>query len=308
MLSNYSSHILLYHSTFSEIPADLAAGIHNVSPEEIYQQINWLKNNFDVVSIDELFSITDVRGKAAITFDDAYKSLFAEALPIFETLNIPCTIFINGCTLDQRVFWRDKVRYIINNSLVDDFIVKNLDFCIENKINVNNFYYQTKHRSISSITVDNLLDKYFQNSGIDLDGISYCIDNRDIFSANDLVSYGSHSYSHYVMSSLTKEQQSREILNNLDCFKKYDIKQSKVFSIPFGDESSFDANTICLLEQHGYTGFLYSRNRLNSVSVRKHVEDSASSMLIGDRYMPKSTFSSFQTQILALNFRKLLGI
>jgi peptidoglycan/xylan/chitin deacetylase (PgdA/CDA1 family) len=306
--AKFSSQIFLYHSTYSQLPSDLSREIHNVTPVEMYKQLVWLKNNFDIVSIDELLFNNESRGKAAITFDDAYKSIFDEAIPIFKSLNIPCTIFINGCTLDKKVFWRDKVRYIINNSLVHDFIIKNLDYCQVNDINVNNFYARTKHRFINSIEVDNLLDKYLIDNNIDLKSISYCIDDDDMLSRDDLVTYGSHTYSHYVMSSLTNEQQHSEILNNIKCFDKFNIKQSKVFSIPFGGESSFNSTTIRLLDQHGYNAFLYSRNKINLECIHKYNKEGELSMLFGDRYMPKSTFSSFQRQVLSLNSRAMLNI
>jgi peptidoglycan/xylan/chitin deacetylase (PgdA/CDA1 family) len=308
LFNNSSSHILLYHSTFKTIPQDLSGEIHNVTPDEVYKQLKWLKTNFDVVSIDELLSLKDLRGKAAVTFDDAYKSVFSEALPIFNSLNVPCTIFINGCTLDQKVFWRDKVRYLINTLLVIDFVKSNEDFCQLHEIDASNFYRRTKHHSVNSITVENLIDEFFEDKGISLDSLSFCIDDFSILSSDDLVSYGSHSYSHYVMSSLTKEQQHQEVLKNINLFKIHKIKQSQVFSMPFGDESSFNSTTITLLEQYGYKAFLYSRNRLGSVFLRKYASDSTSLIYFGDRYMPKSNLSLYQNQIATLNFRRLLGI
>jgi peptidoglycan/xylan/chitin deacetylase (PgdA/CDA1 family) len=307
VFNHSSSHILLYHSTFRKVPSDLFGEIHNVTPDEFYKQLKWLKSHFDVVAVDELLCLKDLKGKAAITFDDAYKSVFEEALPMLKSLNMPCTIFINGCTLDKRVFWRDKVRYIINAALVSEFIESNKQFCKTYCIDENNFYRRTKHHELNSIEVESLLDKFFKVKGIRLELLSYCIDDPSILSSHDLVSYGSHSYSHYVMSSLTKEQQHEEVVKNINFFNKHNIKHSQIFSIPFGDENSFDDTTIALLDQYNYKGFVYSRNRLNSVFMNRYASDGSSSIYFSDRYMPRSSFSSFQSQIAVLNFRKMLG-
>lgn len=303
-----SSHILLYHSTFRKVPNDLSGEIHNVTPDEIYKQLKWLKNNFDIVSVDELFSLSDFKGKASITFDDAYKSVFLEALPILKSLNLPCTVFLNGSTLEKKIFWRDKVRYIINTALVKNFVDTNKEFCQIHGIDTNNFYRRTKHPAVNSILIENLLDKYFYDTGIDLELEPHCVDDISILPNTDLVSYGNHSYSHYVMSSLTKSQQSKEILRNTTLLNKYKIKQSRVFSIPFGDDSSFNDTTISLLQEHGYFAFLYSRNRLGSLNKKKYSLSSSSSMYFGERYMPRSSFSAFQIQLTKLNFLNKLGI
>ena len=54
--SHFSSHILLYHSTFTEVPNDLKEGLHNVTPESLYKQVEWFKKYFDIVEIDEIFT------------------------------------------------------------------------------------------------------------------------------------------------------------------------------------------------------------------------------------------------------------
>ena len=302
-----SSHILLYHSTFNMVPQDLFGEVHNVTPDEFYKQITWVKDNFDIVSIDDLLISRDMKGKAAITFDDAYKSVFEEALPILKSLNVPCTIFINGCTLDKKVFWRDKVRYILNTSLVTEFVEANVEFCNRFGLHEGNFYRRTKHCELNSRDVEGLLDEFLDAKGIRPDLIPHCIDDPCALIRDNLVSYGSHSYSHYVMSSLTSEQQRDEIVRNINFFNTYNLKQSKIFSIPFGDTSSFDKTTIALLSEFNYRGFLYSRNRLNSASKQQFTSDGSSQLYYFDRYMPRDKFSSFQSQVAILNLRKTLG-
>ena len=83
IFSKFSSVVLLYHSSYRNLPSDLSTAIHNVEPNEMRKQLIWLKNNFDIVSIDELFSCNDIKGKAAITFDDAYQSFLMKRCQFF---------------------------------------------------------------------------------------------------------------------------------------------------------------------------------------------------------------------------------
>ena len=50
----------------------------------------------------------DVRGLAAITFDDGYHGVFARALPLLDSLGVPATVFIVGAGPGRRTpFWWD---------------------------------------------------------------------------------------------------------------------------------------------------------------------------------------------------------
>ena len=290
----FSSHILLYHSTFTHIPNNLKEGLHNVTPDNIYKQVSWLKRYFDIVELDELFTQSDILGKVAITFDDAYQSVFEEALPILESLKVPSTIFINGASLDRRVFWRDKIRFLINSRLVDDFLKSNHYYLKSYSMTSQNFYKITKQSSVNSQILDNLLDNYLERRGVSLD--NFCINSREYIKKSPLVMYGNHTYNHYLLSSLNREQQELEIGKNHQLLKTLDVKLSKVFSIPFGGDKDFNKTTVQLLKKYNYIGFLYSKNALNL----KKNQNRDKSLISKERYMVNSDFNSFQKQIFKL--------
>jgi len=290
----FSSHILLYHSTFTNIPDNLKEGLHNVTPDNIYKQVLWLKRYFDIVELDELFTKSDILGKVAITFDDAYQSVFEEALPILESLNVPSTIFINGSSLDNRVFWRDKIRFLINSGLIDDFLKSNQYFLKSYGMTSQNFYKISKNPTVNSQILDNLLDNYLEQKGISLD--NFCINSREYIKKSPLVMYGNHTYNHYLLSSLNVEQQELEISKNHQLLKTLDVKLSKVFSIPFGGDKDFNTTTIQLLQKYNYIGFLYSKNALNL----KKNQNIDKNLISKERYMVNSDFNSFQKQIFKL--------
>ena len=215
-------------------------------------------------------------------------------------------MFIVGCTLDNKIFWRDKVRYIINKSLIKDFLSKNILFCKKHKINFDNFYSRTKHKSVNSIEIDTLLDQYLETNNVNLKSLSYCLNDRKMLSKDQLFTYGSHSYNHYVMSSLTEDQQYNEILKNKHLLDNLNINQSNIFSIPFGGDETFNETTLKLLLNNNYDAYLYSRNRVNTMFSAEYNKDKYLPISYADRFMPKKNFSQFRKQLLKINFYSVL--
>lgn len=301
LFSSITSHILLYHSTYKSVPFDLSQGIHNVNPEELFKQILWLKKNFDIVSIDEYFSSGDVTGKASITFDDAYKTVFSEVIPFLISEDVPSTIFVNGITLEGKVFWRDKIRFIISNDLVDDFIDFNAVLFDDYNVDSGSFYRATKNSKMNSSLVDAALDRYIESKNVSLDSLKNCVDGCEYFVDNPLVTFGNHTYNHYVLSSLSREQQEFEIKKNIECLNSCFSNKSSVFSVPFGGSDDFNADTLDLLKDFGYSAVLYSNGRLNGGF--NYSKYKSSSLQYGNRYMVKETFEEFQKQIFKLGFK-----
>jgi peptidoglycan/xylan/chitin deacetylase (PgdA/CDA1 family) len=85
--------ILLYHSI------GLNNAHYNVKPEQFEMQMEYLKKNCDVVSLDEILHCIkegrDLPKKpVAITFDDGYYSVYQNAYPILKKRKFPATVFI----------------------------------------------------------------------------------------------------------------------------------------------------------------------------------------------------------------------
>ncbi|MDD2785420.1 MAG: polysaccharide deacetylase family protein [Patescibacteria group bacterium] len=86
-----SAVVLAYHSV-GESP-----WIHAVSPEVFREQMLWLKNNAEVVTLDKLQNNNQRRRKplVAITFDDGYKDWVDNTLPILNDFGFKATFFIS---------------------------------------------------------------------------------------------------------------------------------------------------------------------------------------------------------------------
>ena len=102
--------ILCYHSVESGWTSPLA-----VPPEDFEAQCAWLARSRRVVDLPEALARADRRGRlprgmVAITFDDGFADLYANALPVLTRFRLPATVFIVAQTLTpggKEVDWVD---------------------------------------------------------------------------------------------------------------------------------------------------------------------------------------------------------
>jgi len=258
--------ILLYHGVWGTVPQPLSGGLHNVAPEPLSRQIEALKQDFTVVSVDEFAQARSRRGLAAVSFDDGYRCIVDEGLDVFRALNVPISVYVNGSTLNGEVFWRDKVRYIQANGLVEAFEEQMRGVQSDGR-----FYRYTKNPGNNSLHVVAEIDRFLESSGLHVSALDFCLNFPDELIVDDLITWGNHSHSHYVMSSLTADQQFDEISKTAELLaSKPGLKLSQIFSIPFGEEKDFNAATVDAARQCGYTGLLLSRGQVNLQSTVIH--------------------------------------
>lgn len=114
--------ILMYHHVDASTPDSTS-----VTPEQFRRHLDYIDDNGFVVVplttlLDELYNKGDVPENAvAITFDDAYASVFRHALPELESRNMPFTVFVATAAVDERhhgsLTW-DQLRQLSASGLV----------------------------------------------------------------------------------------------------------------------------------------------------------------------------------------------
>jgi len=256
-LAKRAGIVLLYHGTFSSPPVALAKGLHNVTPELLFRQLETLSRYFRFLPLDEYCMALDRTGLAAVTADDGYRCITDEALGVFEALQIPLTIFVNRAFMDGGIFWRDKIRFIINTNRVAEFEHRYSDKFFHDPDQP--FYRYTKDPRNNSRVVESALDDFLTEIELPADLQRIYTPTSAGLLAHPLLSYGSHSLNHYVMASLNEADQWREIdenwrfLNNLP-----EIQKTSIFSVPFGGNGDYNAETIRLAMNAGHSGLLLS--------------------------------------------------
>ena len=257
---------LAYHASFNVIPADFKKTIHNVTPENILKQALLLKKYLDIISIDELFTLPEdkMEGKISLTFDDGYDNNFNGILQKLSAHSIPVTVFLIGNSLNKKSYWRDKIIFLENNKkYLNDFITlfqKNTNI----QFDQNHFFKQSKQNNINSMLLDNALDTFIKKNNLHDKIYLNLISDANKLIKSKFVKYGNHTFNHYVMSSLTYDEQKKEILNNKNFLSTLNVETTDVFALPFGTYQDINIDTIKVLNELKINKVLLCNNTINN--------------------------------------------
>ena len=289
---NIGNIILIYHSSFSDKNILRDQYIHNVTPENIINQIEILSKFYDLVNLDDLFCFdSKIDGKMAITFDDGYSNLFKDILPELIQKKIHSTVFLIGNTFHGNILWREKIAYLLKNPKIFNefkyFYSKNVSF----NWDYNTFYRESKSFKFNSKELDNYLDQFLSDYSYDI--TTNLVSEKENLIKNDYVSYGNHTYNHYVLSSLTEEEQYYEIFNNVQLLSDLDVNLSNVFAFPFGGLNDYNKSTLKILNDLNIKNVLLSNNVMNFYGV-----DNINNVKYLDRFSPSNNKYYFIYRIL----------
>ncbi len=297
-----TSPILLYHGTYTAEPADLRGHLHNVSPDALAAHLTWMQRRFAFVPLPEWLATPRRKGLAVLTFDDAYTSVFTEALPVLRALGIPATVFVNGCTLDGGVFWRDHVRLLLTSGLVPAFLDSLPAGDPLRAAGSARFYRASKTPALNSRTVAEAVAAFLTERGLmPPPGSGHCLSSARAAVDDPLITYGCHTYNHYVLSSLTAQEQAEELARNTAALALLPNRLDGVLALPFGGTADVNATTLRIAREAGFTTVLMSRRRLNGTGPLPRVAGVA----VAERLMPESGLPALR-QRLARTLRRAL--
>ena len=241
--------VFVYHDV-SDDPSEFSKtyGL-NVPPELFDNQISFIKNNFNVISPDDLLKLRIPPKAALITFDDGLKSFFKNAIPILERHGVPVIIFLNMEPIMGELFWSGLITYLCQ---------KNEDFV--------RFLKERSRLPQSSKPLylhcsREITESYLQSSGKQLEGFKDEIDKfvGEFATEEDLaqaakkqnVFFGNHLFNHHVPVLMSDEALVESYSKNRDALKEYPNCRD-MFSFPFGQpKTCFTDDQIKLLLRNG---------------------------------------------------------
>jgi peptidoglycan/xylan/chitin deacetylase (PgdA/CDA1 family) len=253
--------VLVYHrvSNLASDPQLLA-----VSPENFRTQMQYLKDRFPIVRLEDDWSRTE-RPSIAITFDDGYADNALEALPILEEVGVPATFFVTTGNLDtRREFWWDELERLIlaERPLPERFTLK----------------VDGSGRSWPTGTPGERAELYrkFQPLMMELDprrreewlsqlrgwaqaGETGRATHRAMtceelqrLAGSEWVTIGAHTVSHPSLASLAEEQQRQEVFSSRHQLEALLGRKITTFSYPFGRKKDYNRTSVRLCREAGF--------------------------------------------------------
>ena len=238
--------ILNYHRVLPSNKIDNSLVNIAVSTDNFINQLNFLKKNFDIISLDDLLIHLKSKSnefKIAMTFDDGYKDNLDYAYPILEKFKAPATIYIITKFINNKFipWWVKLDHFITNNKKIFDNKKKIFEL-YKNKILFSD--QLTIDKKVLSIIGKNNKFKY-NKIFLDQKEIQY-------LGKQKLITIGSHSHSHYNFSQLTQEQTLSEFKTSKFILEKIIKKKISHFSYPYGGPKNIDFRFTKFLKNLGF--------------------------------------------------------
>lgn len=257
------SPVILYHMVANTRLFD--SKFHFVTVRNFEAMLHRLKAKYTFVFVDEFFERLqtgkDVSNMACLTFDDGYVETLRNIAPIVHDLKVPATFYLNSSFVEGSLFWRDKIRLLMESGKVEEFL-KNIKLPAD--IAPGEFYEISKDpKYFNSKALEEKLDDFFDRSNMtqsSLEGLYCSLSDFKLITGNPYLMAGNHSHRHYVLSTLTKEEQAAEITACQSFLSSHFPagKISSVFSMPFGGYHTFNEDTLGCLRDAGFRGTVIS--------------------------------------------------
>lgn len=253
-----------------------------VDPYRFEKQIEYLAENFNVVSIDQmkhhLETSTPFRERTVVvTFDGGYTDVLYTAKEVLERYKVFATVFTSSADIIERgrFWWEELEDFLIANQFQGELEVE-IDYQLHKwslSTQLDRFRaYDDLYSILSEKTPAEQRTIIEQiTRGLDLQAEE--LDNHRTMSAQELIklaesglfTVGGHTHSYVKLSSLPKWQQVEEISRNKDILEEVLGHKIEYFSYPFGGDNGYTAETINILEDMGFS--LACGNSYGTVSI-----------------------------------------
>ena len=259
--------VLQYHRVASLCfdPLQLA-----VEPYHFEKQIEYLAQNFNVISIDEMKDHLETsrpfrKRTVVITFDGGYSDVLYTAKEVLQRFKIPATVFTSSANIIEggHFWWKEIEDFLIANSWEGHLELK-ID-CQWRKwplvTQLDKFRAYEDLYSILSDRTPSEQRTIVEQITSNLDLQAEELDSHRAMNAQELrklevgglITIGGHTHSYVKLSSLPKWRQVEEILRNKDILEEVLGHNIEYFSYPFGNDNGYTATTMGILEDIGYS-------------------------------------------------------
>ena len=241
------------------------------------KQLDYFQNNFYFVSkkefLNNINNLTDLpENSIVLTFDDGLKCHYEYVFKELKSRNLWGIFFISTKPyVDNDYLNVHKIHLLLGqfkaNIILDKLreIVKPNDLIsCENQIELDKLIYPEKYKYdderelkkilnyfIKSDVKDKIINYLFNFFIKDCDINNFYLSKKEIKEMSDLgMIIGSHTVNHYVLSSLSYEQQEYEIKNSYDVLDSIIENNIHCFCFPYGGKNVYNNTTLEILKKY----------------------------------------------------------
>jgi len=279
--------ILMYHRVCRKRSNDysLQEGMY-VDPDTFAQQVRFLKNEFHVIPLEEMYSLHRsgspmVHGKpfCVLTFDDGWKDFYENAYPTLKFHDVCATVFLPTDYIGtKRMFWTEHLAHLIagkkrrtGDLRVEEIphhtmigTIEKMRGPIESKIE----QAAEALKSFPSEEIERIMVDLAERRQVDpLSGATSFLSWEEIreMRLSGIVSFGSHTKSHRILTTVSEDGVRDELTRS----RKKLIEEGAVSPsfIPFAyPNGNFTDRIAEMVEESGYHVALTTQKGWNQVA------------------------------------------
>lgn len=240
--------VLTYHS-LSGFDAEPEVDRYiNRTKSEFDEDLKFIKNNFNVLSLMEFLEIINNGTKfpersLLLTFDDGLAIQYDHMYPILKSYNVPATFFINNAFIDNQDLHYERKKYIILRRLeelqdnsVERKISKVVSEDYNDEFNLKSYIQKIKYKSKN--TLDTLADE------LGISFADYLHENKIYLTTEQIeimlrnnMAIGGHSIDHPDFTELSLEDQVNQTLSSVNDLASRFRLDYKAFAFPYNDRA-----------------------------------------------------------------------
>ena len=280
--------IIMYHRIIykDETEGIIQDGMYT-NPDTFKNQIKYLKDNFNIVSLQYLASVlstkyltVDKKPFCCITFDDGWKDFYKYAYPILISLNTCATVFLPTDFIGtSKLFWTDRLSSVLQKI----YQLKNEGI----KLMLSSNTYINRIESISG-SINSRIDKAAETlKSLNMDDIEFVLQylakrwnvdykiQSDSFLSWDevkamyksgIIFFGSHTKSHRILTTIPDERIQEELIQSKSKLLVENIVNPKF--IPFAyPNGNYNDRIAKMVKEAGYNLAVTTEKGWNSVKI-----------------------------------------
>ena len=242
-----SNHILGFHRIINEDEKsnfDLAN--FEVTIQRFKELIEFYQSQgFEIVTLDKFITNNmDRQKKVVFTFDDGYEDIQSKILPVIKEYKIPITIFCVQNYLNRTLIKWDYIldRIVaesndLNQLLSHCEIIPTVPKSNLQKINVYKLIkdkFKLLNNNKNFHIIEDFCLKFGENKVSSVNNLLLNEEQLKSLSKESLVTIGSHSSNHYVMTEINDEEVNKELINSRLYLENLCQREIKHFCFPYG--------------------------------------------------------------------------
>jgi peptidoglycan/xylan/chitin deacetylase (PgdA/CDA1 family) len=283
---------VMYHYV-RDSAATVFPGIRALTPRQFSEQLDWLQSRHAVVDVDRLAAALDGRGPlpanaATLTFDDGFVDHFAAVCPELVRRGLSGVFFLSqvACGPSPRLLSVHKAQFLLAQLGAEAFGRAVLAECSVASVPPAgrlpvfgaDRWEAADDRAVKQLInydlpfeeAERILDLLFLRHVGSADALAeqlYLNDAMIREMARQGMVFGYHTRTHRMLSRLTPDEQRGELSSGVEWIRGLTGQATVPFCYPWGGVQTYNADTVRLLDDLGYSLAFNTERRELDVAV-----------------------------------------